>query len=154
MLSACHSGLITDYAYVTPNFVLESTMTLYFASNSAVISEKDREQLDKAVSAFCLSIVQDLRIEGHADAAGPSDYNLRLSRRRAETIHAALVRQGVPAANMEIRVYGEERPAVVSSPEAGEKLNRRVTFEWTPHPSLHPFAQSKYTGRCGGLKPD
>ena len=52
-----------------------------------------------------------VRLDGHADTVGSEEDNLELSRRSAEAVAAALVREGVAWEAMEIRAYGEGRLA-------------------------------------------
>lgn len=63
---------------------------------------------------------------GHADRSGPARYNLGLSRRRAETVKAELVRLGVPAGTIVVRFKGETEPLVPTADGVREPQNRRV----------------------------
>lgn len=62
-----------------------------------------------------------IRVEGYTDAKGSEAYNQTLSERRAQTVAAALVQQGVMASRITTIGYGETRP--ISSDDA---MNRRV----------------------------
>jgi outer membrane protein OmpA-like peptidoglycan-associated protein len=68
-----------------------------------------------------------LEIVGHADRKGSASFNLTLSRRRAEAVKAALVRQGVPAEAIGADAVGEERPIVPTADGVAEPINRFVT---------------------------
>lgn len=63
---------------------------------------------------------------GHADRAGPEDYNFALSLRRADAVRQALIDGGIPADRITVSGRGEEDPLVPT--EDGVKLqeNRRV----------------------------
>lgn len=61
-------------------------------------------------------------IEGHTCRIGSGDYNVALGERRARTVYAYLVAQGVPEAQLHFVSYGEERPAV----DSPLRLNRRA----------------------------
>jgi outer membrane protein OmpA-like peptidoglycan-associated protein len=63
---------------------------------------------------------------GHADRSGPDAYNLGLSRRRAESVQAELIRLGVPAAQIGIDWKGERDPLVETPDGVREPQNRRV----------------------------
>lgn len=65
-------------------------------------------------------------VEGFTDSQGSEDYNLELSRRRAEAVREALTAEGVPAQNIEIRPYGEAYPVADNDTAAGRQMNRRV----------------------------
>ncbi len=47
-------------------------------------------------------------LEGHADPAGSPEYNLKLSKARAEAVKKALVEMGIPAENLIVVGKGEE----------------------------------------------
>jgi outer membrane protein OmpA-like peptidoglycan-associated protein len=64
-------------------------------------------------------------IEGHADAAGPEEYNLLLSYRRAKTVSALFLDAGVRETQVKTRAYGELMP-MPGFPSESPK-NRRVT---------------------------
>ena len=67
-----------------------------------------------------------LTCTGHTDTSGPANYNMALSLRRANTVKAALVRQGVPADT--ITVVGRCETALLVATKDGvrEPQNRRV----------------------------
>ena len=67
-----------------------------------------------------------VRLEGHADERGTSEYNLALGERRAQSVQRYLQAQGVSARQMEVISYGEERPAVNASNEQAWARNRRT----------------------------
>ena len=67
-----------------------------------------------------------LIVVGHTDRAGPEDYNLRLSKRRADAVKAELVRLGVPANQITAEGRGEADPLVPTADGVREAQNRRV----------------------------
>jgi len=64
-------------------------------------------------------------IEGHADKRGTREYNLALGARRANSVRAYLVTQGVDGNRLESVSYGKERPAALCSDESCWSQNRR-----------------------------
>jgi peptidoglycan-associated lipoprotein len=69
-----------------------------------------------------------IRVEGHADERGSTEYNIALGTRRAQSVVTFLSGFGVPAANFSILSYGEERPLENASTEAAWARNRRAEF--------------------------
>jgi outer membrane protein OmpA-like peptidoglycan-associated protein len=67
-----------------------------------------------------------LTVEGHTDSTGNADYNMRLSRERAQSVADALIKRQVSAERIAIRGYGESRPIASNETEAGRRQNRRV----------------------------
>lgn len=76
----------------------------------------------------------NVHVEGHADRAGPSDYNKALSEERAENVRNALIANGLPTSKlrrMQTDSEGEEDPAVVTGDGVREARNRRVEISVT-----------------------
>jgi peptidoglycan-associated lipoprotein len=69
-----------------------------------------------------------LRLEGHADDRGSTEYNLALGSRRAESVREFLSGFGISANVFTTTSFGEERPAVNRMDEAAWAQNRRVEF--------------------------
>ena len=69
-----------------------------------------------------------LRLEGHADERGSTEYNLALGSRRAESVRDFLSGFGIAADRLMTTSFGEERPLVNSSDETSWAENRRVEF--------------------------
>jgi outer membrane protein OmpA-like peptidoglycan-associated protein len=67
-----------------------------------------------------------IQVSGHADRSGTPQYNQGLSLRRAETVAAELVRDGVPRAAISIQAFGDTRPLVPTAAGVREPQNRRV----------------------------
>jgi outer membrane protein OmpA-like peptidoglycan-associated protein len=81
-----------------------------------------------ATAAQNVAKVQVTRIEvsGNADLSGTHAYNQGLSERRAKTVAAELVKDGVPQNEIDVKWYGDTRPLVPTAPGVREPQNRRV----------------------------
>lgn len=96
-----------------------------FDYNSDDITDAAKQNLDEFARAL-----QDPRlrarpfaIEGHTDAKGGSDYNMRLSQRRAGAVVRYLADKGVDGSKLRARGYGKSRP---KTPDPYDGANRRV----------------------------
>lgn len=71
-----------------------------------------------------------ITVEGFADPAGAHNYNLALSRRRAEAVRAYLATMGVQGDQLRAVGYGSARQVVPGAwgDEPGGETNRRVVF--------------------------
>jgi OOP family OmpA-OmpF porin len=69
-------------------------------------------------------------VVGHADTSGPSDYNDRLSMKRAEAVRDALVQRGVPANIIQTSARGENELLVPTPDNVREPSNRRVNISF------------------------
>jgi len=67
-------------------------------------------------------------IEGHADAIGSDDYNMKLGLRRADTIMKELGQLGIDAARMSVTSLGESKPLIAQETDWARAVNRRVEF--------------------------
>ena len=72
-----------------------------------------------------------LRITGHADERGSTEYNLALGQRRAQAVKDFYTTSGLDASRFEVVSLGEERPLVRESNEAAWAQNRRAEFTIT-----------------------
>lgn len=78
-------------------------------------------------------------IEGFTDNSGSSDYNLELSRERADAVRNALVAGGIESSRILTRGFGEARPVAPNDTAAGRQLNRRVRVVVSdPHGQFPP----------------
>jgi peptidoglycan-associated lipoprotein len=68
-------------------------------------------------------------LEGHADERGTEEYNMVLSQKRAASVRKYLVDLGVTPGALDTVGYGENKPALNESSEAGWSANRRVEFK-------------------------
>jgi outer membrane protein OmpA-like peptidoglycan-associated protein len=100
---------------------------IHFEFNSPRIRRKSTGLVRK-VARFILENpqIEELSIEGHADARGTEAYNLRLSEERAESTRAMLTYFGVPDSRLHVIGYGKSKPLVATP--LPEERNRRVEF--------------------------
>ena len=75
--------------------------------------------------------VQKISIEGHASDEGDENYNLSLSKARAEAVRAYLVTKGIAADRLSSTGYGESKPLVANDTGQNREKNRRVEFNIT-----------------------
>lgn len=74
----------------------------------------------------------NIRIAGHTDSTGSSEYNQTLSERRAASVGQLLISQGVASGRIWTTGYGERYPIADNGTEAGRQANRRVELELVP----------------------
>lgn len=73
----------------------------------------------------------EIVVTGHADRAGPADYNVDLSARRAQAVRDELTQHGLRISELEdfdLRAEGERSPAVATADGVREPANRRVVL--------------------------
>jgi len=69
-----------------------------------------------------------LEVQGHTDSRGSARYNRRLSQKRAESVMAWLVMNGIDQARLTAVGYGEDKPIDSNRTRTGRQANRRVQF--------------------------
>lgn len=72
-----------------------------------------------------------VKIEGHCDERGTSEYNLALGERRAKAAQDYLIFLGIGADRLSIISYGEEKPLDAAQTEEAFAKNRRAQFKIT-----------------------
>jgi OOP family OmpA-OmpF porin len=98
-----------------------------FESNSAVLTSKGRAVIDKVIPALKRTPDAVIEIGGHTDSYGDPDYNLQLSRTRAEAVRQYLADHAVTNRLTAVG-YGSTRPLSQDRTRAASKKNRRIEF--------------------------
>jgi outer membrane protein OmpA-like peptidoglycan-associated protein len=104
----------------------------FFAVDSATLLPGAYDEMDRVADILNRYPQTTIRVEGHTDSTGSEDYNVDLSRHRAESVAIALQQRGVHPARIQTVGYGESRPIASNDNEGGRQLNRRVTIEIVP----------------------
>ncbi len=101
-------------------------LRIEFGFDSSDLTGQAMRDLDGVAAALNdpQLVAAQVTLEGHTDATGPEDYNLRLSQRRAEAVVAYLVRRGVAAPRLQAAGFGEYRPLAAFAPT--DDRQRRV----------------------------
>lgn len=98
-----------------------------FGFDSTTLEPDARASLDAFAQRYLGGEAgRTLVIEGHADDRGTEEYNLVLSSRRADAVRRYLAALGVDAPKLEVRAYGENRPAEPGAGESAWAQNRRA----------------------------
>ncbi|HLT71318.1 MAG TPA: OmpA family protein, partial [Cyclobacteriaceae bacterium] len=124
--------LILDRKAVNEKFVLEN---IYFGFDSTDIKPQAAEELDKLVQLLTDNPEIKIEMGSHTDSVGSFDYNIDLSRRRAESTIRYLINKGIAAERLTAKGYGESQPiARNTNPDgtdnpAGRDKNRRTEFK-------------------------
>jgi outer membrane protein OmpA-like peptidoglycan-associated protein/opacity protein-like surface antigen len=113
-------------AAVAPQVEPARTYLVFFDWDRADLTARARQIVSEAAQAS--THVQTTRIEvnGYTDLSGTAAYNQRLSVRRAQSVEAELVRDGVSRGEISIHGYGESNPLVQTAKGVREPQNRRV----------------------------
>ena len=102
------------------------TYLVFFDFARANLTDRARGTIREAATASRSQQVTRLEVSGHADRVGSDATNMALSRRRADTVAAELVRNGVQRNQIVVNAFGESRPLVPTADNVREAQNRRV----------------------------
>jgi OOP family OmpA-OmpF porin len=99
---------------------------VFFDFDSSKLTKEAMDIVKSAAAAAKKGNYARIVLTGHADRAGPVDYNFGLSQRRANAVKAELVRLGVSATEITTEAKGETEPLVPTADGVPEPQNRRV----------------------------
>ncbi len=102
------------------------TYLVFFDWDRADLTDRARQIVAEAAASSTHVPTTRINVNGYTDLSGSADYNQHLSVRRADSVEAELVRDGVPKGEIVIRGYGETNPLVPTPKGVREPQNRRV----------------------------
>ncbi|WP_282412014.1 OmpA family protein [Pseudomonas sp. PS02303] len=97
-----------------------------FAFNKSDLSPAAQSQLDSLMSKLQFADVVSLKVIGHTDSVGSDEYNQALSERRASSVAAYLLSQGIAPSKLTSEGKGESQPLADNETDEGRAKNRRV----------------------------
>ncbi len=99
---------------------------VFFDWDKAVLTDRARQIVAEAAANSTKVQFTRIEVNGYTDTSGSARYNQGLSVRRAQTVAAELVKDGVPKAAISIQGFGETHLLVPTGPNVREPQNRRV----------------------------
>jgi outer membrane protein OmpA-like peptidoglycan-associated protein len=104
--------------------------TLKFDTGKAVIKPEGEEVLAKLAGVIKKYPENRISISGHTDNVGKPSDNVTLSQRRADSVRAFLLAQGLPSrCVLSSTGYGQEKPVADNKTMDGKAANRRVELQ-------------------------
>lgn len=114
-----------------------------FNFDSAELTDTAKQNLDAVAEIFIEFPDTDLMIEGHTDSVGNDDYNMKLSKRRAESVVNYLKAHGVTARRFSVEAFGETRPRFSNDTKENQAKNRRVEIGVTANKQMIEDAKAQ-----------
>lgn len=99
---------------------------IYFDYDKYFLRGKSKEVLDVVVDELKKDNSLKVRLVGHCDDRGSQEYNLPLSRNRAQSAREYLESKGIASNRIDTDGKGKRQPAASNATEEGRQLNRRV----------------------------
>jgi len=107
-----------------PSGTAPASGPIYFEFDSSVLTAESRDLLS-TFATWAIEHKPKLKIEGHTDEQGTTEYNLALGDRRARAVADYLIALGVDKTKVDTITFGEERPAKPGTTEEDHAANRR-----------------------------
>jgi iron complex outermembrane receptor protein len=128
-------------AYVPPPAVAPApaaaarSYMVFFDFDKSDLSPEATKIVDQAARNAGPAKVTQIEVTGHTDTVGSDAYNMRLSRRRAESVAAQLEKDGIPSGEIAIFAKGKRDLLVPTGDGVREPQNRRVQIVYSGGPN-------------------
>jgi outer membrane protein OmpA-like peptidoglycan-associated protein/tetratricopeptide (TPR) repeat protein len=112
--------------------VVHILRNLYFDFDKWTFKQESYNELNKLERMMLQNPGMKVEIRGHTDRVGAKNYNLFLSRKRAEAVKDFLTKKGIDSRRIKVIGFGYSKPLASNDDEKdGRELNRRVEFRVT-----------------------
>ena len=109
------------------NYQPVKTESVLFGFNRSNLTTDDQQQLEGLTQTLTSMKHYAIEVEGFTDKIGSKQYNLELSRRRADAVVRYLTEnEHVPLVKIHVLGLGEDEPVADNHTSDGRKQNRRV----------------------------
>lgn len=103
-----------------------SSEDVYFGLNSAALDTKAKQALTKKAMWMKSNPIVSVAVEVYCDSRGSAEYNKKLAIKRAKSVGAYMVEQGVDASRLEAVIFGAVESA---ANEKGWANSRKAHFK-------------------------
>lgn len=116
----------------TPDVGIVSLLSVNFDTDKTSLQPGSQTAIDNVIRM--LKAYPNMRIElrGHTDnrnRTGDKDYNLTLSRNRANVVRDAILKAGITPERVTAQGLGDTEPVALNDTEEGRAMNRRTEFK-------------------------
>ena len=106
-----------------------SLNNIFFDFDKSTLKAESFPELNRIVKLMSERPTLEVEISGHADATGPEEYNMDLSKRRAQSVVRYLTDKEVATTRIKVSFFGETKPIETNATREGRSKNRRVEFK-------------------------
>ena len=99
-----------------------------FDFDKSNLTDSAKKELDELYVLLKKNKSMFLEVQGHTDSKGKDDYNVTLSKNRAEAVVSYLMKKGIDRSRLEIKYFGAAKPVNSNDSDEGRAKNRRVEF--------------------------
>ncbi len=108
---------------------------VFFDFDKSDLTSQAADIVNTAAKNASAGKVTQLTVTGHTDTVGSDAYNMRLSRRRAESVAAQLEKDGIASSEISIVAKGKQDLLVPTADGVREPQNRRVQIVFDGGPT-------------------
>lgn len=106
-------------------------LLVFFDYDKTDLRSESFSELERVVELLRGNTGIKVRFEGHTDDQGSDDYNIDLSKRRAQAVASYIISAGIDASRVDAVGWGERNPVVPNSSDENRARNRRVEMRIT-----------------------
>jgi len=111
------------------NFKVAAEKSVPFKFDNATLDKAYMADLDEVVAALMQNPDSIIVLEGHTDATGDHEYNVKLGERRVDAVRRYLaVEKNVPVFKIHMISFGAARPVADNKSKDGRLKNRSVSI--------------------------
>ena len=99
---------------------------IFFDSDDYTLQKESYLELDRLIAFLIQNTRVRIRLSGHTDNKGSSEYNQKLSENRAQMAYNYLITKGIPQTRLEYKGFGKDMPIADNNTESGRAQNRRT----------------------------
>jgi outer membrane protein OmpA-like peptidoglycan-associated protein len=120
---------------------------VYFDTNKYNINQASQQTLDKLAGVLREYPDTDVLVVGHTDSTGSDEYNMTLSKQRAQAVTNYFTQdKGLSSGRFTTNWYGEQSPVADNSTAEGRAKNRRVNVAIVPNEQMIREAEQEAQG--------
>jgi len=117
---------------------------IYFDTEKYNINSTSQQTLNKLASVFQEYRDTNILVVGHTDNAGPENYNMTLSKNRANAVvNYFKQKKGVRSSRLNTNWFGESKPMNENNSTSGRAKNRRVNIVILPNTKMKEDAKKQ-----------
>jgi outer membrane protein OmpA-like peptidoglycan-associated protein len=116
---------------------------VYFDTNKFNINGASQTTLNKLIGVFKEYPDTNILVVGHTDSQGAEDYNMTLSKNRANAVTNYLSQNGISNGRLTTNWFGESQPMHDNTTAGGRAKNRRVNVAILPNEKMIKEAKTQ-----------